>query len=348
MPIHSKPNINLLIGILENEFNRQAVVSQTFVNFFNNRLEEYHEKRFNYTDLQHMNKCILSDCYQFISNEEKEIETNTIVLKPPPSNHGRGFQTPSDNVKKSKNDSSFDDYKKQYNTMLNPNKPKSIDFSDTIEDEPIQNIDTILNQTLEDRANELQRISNTYSDKPPDWITPIDDTAPTTSTTSTPLFTSTTTSESTPPPVKLIIEDTPISNHDKQNKRVTFDLNNNNNITPPVNLNVNQLLGKLKQKKQQSQQETQETQETQQTDNTINNVEWKSEINKLITNMKSEFELKFNDLTDKYNILEAKYDKLKLSVENTDTSPPHTPPHTPPQDTPPQDTPPQDTPRSII
>jgi len=339
MQIHSKPNISLLIGILENEFNRQAVVRQTFVNFFNNRLEEYHERRFNYTDLQHMNKCILSDCYQFISSEEKEIEKNTMVLKPPPANHGHGFQTPSDNVKKSKSDNSFDDYKKQYNTMLNPNKPKSIDFSDTIEDEPIQNIDTILNQTLEDRANELQRISNTYSDKPPDWITPIDDTAPTTtSTTSTPIFTSTTTSESTPPPVKLIIEDTPISNHDKQNKRVTFDLNNNN-ITPPMNLNVNQLLGKLKQKKQQSQQQTQETQ---QTDNTINNVEWKFEINKLITNMKNEFELKFNDLTDKYNILEAKYDKLKLSVENTETSPQDTPP----QDTPPQDTPPQDTPLS--
>ena len=158
MPIHSKPNINLLIGILENEFNRQSVVSQTFVNFFNNRLEEYHEKRFNYTDLQHMNKCILSDCYQFISNEEKEIEKNTIVLKPPPSNHGRGFQTPSDNVKTSKSDSSFDDYKKQYNTMLNPNKPKSIDFSDTIEDEPIQNIDTNLRNQ--------QKIINTPTETP--------------------------------------------------------------------------------------------------------------------------------------------------------------------------------------
>lgn len=336
MPIHSKPNINLLIGILENEFNRQSVVSQTFVNFFNNRLEEYHEKRFNYTDLQHMNKCILSDCYQFISNEEKEIEKNTIVLKPPPSNHGRGFQTPSDNVKTSKSDSSFDDYKKQYNTMLNPNKPKSIDFSDTIEDEPIQNIDTILNQTLEDRANELQRISNTYSDAPPDWIHPIDDSTPsTTSTTSTPLFTSTTTSESTPPPVKLIIEDMPTThnlnkpttNNDKQNKRVSFDLNNENNDAPPANLNVNQLLGKLKQKKPQQQQQSQPQSQQQsqpQTDNTINNVEWKFEINKLITDMKSEFELKLDDLTDKYNSLEAKYDKLKLSAQNTQPQPPHT------------------------
>ena len=68
------------------------------------------------------------------------------------------FKHHSDNVKKSKSDNSFDDYKKQYNTMLNLNKPKNIDFSDTIEDEPIQNIDTILNQMLEDRANELKNI----------------------------------------------------------------------------------------------------------------------------------------------------------------------------------------------
>ena len=305
MQIHSKPNINLLIGILENEFNRQAVVRQTFVNFFNNRLEEYHERRFNYTDLQHMNKCILSDCYQFISSEEKEIEKNTMVLKPPPANHGHGFQTPSDNVKKSKNDSSFDDYKKQYNTMLNPNKPKSIDFSDTIEDEPIQNIDTILNQTLEDRANELQRISNTYSDNPPDWIKPIDDTAPTTpSTTPSSTQTTTATTENTPPPVKLIIEDTPIINHDKQNKRVTFDLNNKNNNTSPANLNVNQLLGKLKQKRQQ------QTQQQTQNATTDNNNKFKTEIHDLINEMKREFETKLNDLNDKYKQLEDKYHKL--------------------------------------
>ncbi len=40
--------------------------------------------------------------------------------------------------------------------------------------------------------------------------------------------------------------------------------------------------------------------------------------------MKSEFELKLDDLTDKYNRLEAKYDKLKLSAQNTQPQPPHT------------------------
>ena len=97
MPIHDQSNINLLIGILENEFNRKSVVGEKFVDFFNKRLEIYHEKRFNYADLQQMNKCILSDCYQFINRENIEIEKNTMVLKPPPSNHG--FQTATDNIK---------------------------------------------------------------------------------------------------------------------------------------------------------------------------------------------------------------------------------------------------------
>ena len=91
---------------------------------------------------------MLSDCYQFINNQQKIIEKNTMVLKPPPSSHT--FQTPSDNTKqKHQPDSQFDNYKKEYDTLLNPKKPNEIDFSDTIEDEPIQNLDSIMNQTLE-------------------------------------------------------------------------------------------------------------------------------------------------------------------------------------------------------
>ena len=80
MSIHDQSNISLLIGVLENEFSRKAVVRETFVNFFNNRLETYHSNRFNYKNLQDMNKNILTDCFKFISNENKEIEKNTIFL----------------------------------------------------------------------------------------------------------------------------------------------------------------------------------------------------------------------------------------------------------------------------
>jgi hypothetical protein len=305
MPIHDQSNINLLIGILENEFNRKSVVGEKFVDFFNKRLEIYHEKRFNYADLQQMNKCILSDCYQFINRENIEIEKNTMVLKPPPSNHG--FQTATDNIK-SKNNSAFDDYKKQYDTMLNPAKPGKIDFSDTIEDEPILNIDTIVNQTLEERAKELQRISNTYSDKPPDWIKPLDankqpfennhikliieDEPITESRTSTGTGTNTSTNTSN-------ISNTRGSN--SQNKRVSFNFDDNSTTNSSLpnqdKTNVAQLLSKLKQK--QTQPPKQES---------LLNL---TDINKLIFEMKSDFELQIQNLNKKYDTLQENYNNLQ-------------------------------------
>ena len=66
MSIHDQDNITLLIGILETEFNRQSVRRPNFVDFFNNKLKNYHERRFNYRDLQDMNKNLLSDCFQYI------------------------------------------------------------------------------------------------------------------------------------------------------------------------------------------------------------------------------------------------------------------------------------------
>ena len=54
-------------------------------------------------------------------------------------------------------------------------------------------------------------------DKPPDWIKPIDPPHPRPHQPAfTPTSTATALTENTPPPVKLIIEDTPIINHDKQ------------------------------------------------------------------------------------------------------------------------------------
>ena len=64
-----------------------------------------------------------------------------------------------------------------------------------------------MNQTLDDREKELARITNTYSDKPPDWIAPPEN-------------------KQTPKnqPMKLIIEDTLPPSILKQ-KKVKFDLN---------------------------------------------------------------------------------------------------------------------------
>jgi len=288
MSIHDQNNISLLINILENEFSREAVVRESFVNFFNNQLEVYHQKRFNYLNLQEMNKQLLSDCFRFISAENKEIEKNTMVLKPPPSNHT--FQSPTDNIRQQQknNDGEFDSYKKQYDTMLNPKKPKDIDFSDTIEDEPIQNIDSIMNQTLEDRAKELARITNTYSDKPPDWIKPPEN-------------------KQTPEnqPMKLIIEDTskPTQPILKQ-KKVTFDLNKN--TEQPIqkekqSLTVNNLLNKLKVKQSSNPDDSKLP---------SNNIQ--ELLNKLEAKIEAKMETKIKLLNEKYDTLRVKYEELEM------------------------------------
>ena len=285
MSIHDQSNISLLIGVLENEFSRKAVVRETFVNFFNNRLETYHSNRFNYKNLQDMNKNILTDCFKFISNENKEIEKNTMVLKPPPSNHG--FQSPSDNVRQQQihNDGAFDSYKKQYDTMLNPKKPKEIDFSDTIEDQPIQNIDSIMNQTLEDREKELERITNTYSEKPPDWINPPENNQ-----------------RPENQPMKLIIEDTPTKSTQSilKQKKVTFNLNKTvekPETNPKESITVNKLLNKLKIK---------------QPSTNLSNNHMQELIDKFELKIQEKMEAKFKLLNEKYDTLRIKYEELEM------------------------------------
>ena len=297
MSIHDQSNISLLIGVLENEFSRKAVIRETFVNFFNNRLETYHNNRFNYKNLQDMNKNILTDCFKFISNENKEIEKNTMVLKPPPSNHG--FQSPSDNIRQQQknNDGAFDSYKKQYDTMLNPKKPKEIDFSDTIEDQPIQNIDSIMNQTLEDREKELERITNTYSEKPPDWIKPPENNQ-----------------RPENQPMKLIIEDTPTKSRQSilKQKKVTFDLNKTNEHPiqtekPKESITVNKLLNKLKIK---------------QSSNNLSNNHMQELIDKFELKIQKKMEAKFKLLNEKYDTLRIKYEELEMKYSELSSNNP--------------------------
>jgi hypothetical protein len=299
MSIHDQDNIALLIGILEGEFDKQSVRRSNFVDFFNDKLKNYHENRFNYQNLQDMNKNILSDCYQYIDNQQKIIEKNTMVLKPPPSSHT--FQTSSDNTKqKHQSESQFDNYKKEYNTLLNPKKPSEIDFSDTIEDEPIQNLDSIINQTLEDRAKELQRIANTYSDKPPDWIKPPQQ------------------NNENSQPMKLVIEESPDTGSKKtslpvsilkttqtnSSKKVTFKSPSNvDNLTNKQThkIDVNNLLNKLKLKRSDIPAPSSNT---------------SAEMEKMIYDkIEAKVEAKFAILNEKYNKLQTQYEELSMKYE---------------------------------
>ena len=123
--------------------------------------------------------------------------------------------------------------------MINPKKPKKIDFSDGSEDFPIQNMERVMNQTLEDRQRELESITQKYSNndkqKAEKWLNM---------------------GETTP---KIKIERTtnikldntitdlallPKQQRDKIERRVKFDIQES---SPPSSLS--NLFSKLKQKK---------------------------------------------------------------------------------------------------
>lgn len=313
--IHDQGNISLLIGILETEFNKQTVRRPQFVDFFNDKLKAYHEGRFNYRDLEDMNKNLLSDCFQYISQQTREIEKNTMVLKPPPSSSSHTFQTPSDNIQQhqpQQSNASFDNYKKQYDTMLNPKKPNEIDFSDTIEDEPMQNLDSIINQTLEDRAKELQRITTTYSDKTPDWIK--------SSTQNN--NNNNSNNNNNQQPMKLIIEENnppsssqtslPISilktkQQPPSSKKVTF---NTKHKSPSLSTpSVHNLLNKLKLKQSDTPSHTQASTSTTLpfTNNELMDME-----KRVYDKIEAKVETKFAILNEKYNKLQIQYEELSI------------------------------------
>jgi len=140
MSIKSEVNVNILFGLLNAQY--PNITNDTnFMRYFNSQLERIYNDRYSIGTLQNQNKILLSTCIRYYN------ENKPMVLK----------------KKQNVNDSAFDNYKNDYNKLLNTNKPKDIDFSDTILDEPISNIDNIMSQTLEDREKELQKITNQYN-----------------------------------------------------------------------------------------------------------------------------------------------------------------------------------------
>jgi len=124
--------------------------------------------------------------------------------------------------------------------MINPKKPKAIDFSDGSEDFPIQNLDQIMNQTLADRQRELETITQKYSnsdkEKAQQWLNREEDT----------------------PKIKIekssnlkldnAITDLallPKNQRDKIERRVRFEVND---VNEPPKKGLTNLFSKLKQK----------------------------------------------------------------------------------------------------
>ena len=141
----SDANTQMVAKLLTSHFNENIFENQGFLTYFNAQRRMIYNDRFNFQGITEQNKALLRIC---IDNYNKHHRPMTL-----------------------KKQNNFDTFQENYNKLLNPNKPKDIDFSDKIEDTPISDIDKIVNQSLADREKELLNIQSQYSNKNTDeWL----------------------------------------------------------------------------------------------------------------------------------------------------------------------------------
>ena len=220
MSVQTDNNKQMLFELLKSigSDNNMKINDSELYNFINGQCNYFHINRINLglgNNLEAMNKKIVEGGYNFImSNQTKpklKVENQELSRR-------EVF------------DKSLATQESQFKEMINPQKPKKIDFSDNQEDLPIQNLDIIMNQTLADRQKELESITQKYNtedqEKAQKWLNRENETP------------------------KLKIEkntDIKLDNTIKINnkKRVSFNIEDNDNKTKN---NVRNFLSKLKQK----------------------------------------------------------------------------------------------------
>ena len=220
MSVVSQSNQQMLFELLKSisTDNQLQINERALEQFITQKCAYFHTNRFELdigSNLNELNKKIVEQGYNFIM-----------------SNQPRQKVTPKQSPQMSKRemfDVGLANQEAHLKKMINPKKPKKIDFSDGSEDFPIQNMERVMNQTLADRQRELDSITQKYSNndkqKAEKWLNM---------------------NENTP---KIKIERTSNIKLDntinvKPDKRVTFDIQESN---PPNALS--NLFSKLKQKK---------------------------------------------------------------------------------------------------
>ena len=222
MSIVSQSNKQMLFDLLKSIGNDNNLVinDNTLMTFINQKCTYFHTNRFEFefgTDLNEINKKIVEQGYNLIMSNQPR----------------RGVKQQSQEPQLSRRemfDVGLANQEAQFKKMINPKKPKEIDFADGGEDFPIQNLDQIMNKTLADRQRELESITQKYSpgdkEKAQKWLNREEDSTP-----------------------KIKIEKTSNLKLDNaievnRERRVRFEVNEK-----PKPIGLNNLFSKLKQKK---------------------------------------------------------------------------------------------------
>ena len=240
-------NKQLVLEILYSMDTKINLRNNDFQQYFNTMYNKFYNNKNQFDNITEMNKSIINNCYQKINqisnvNTTYQHETSiqnqnqSINSYSNQSNTIETIETIDINEIRHKKDDKFTfklkNKQEEFDNFMKKPDPKSIDFSLKY-DEPEQNLDNLMNQSLADREKELQAITNKYKSKTNnDFLKPQD----------------------TRSDKKKIVSQQ-IENNKKE-KHVTFASNNddiNSNVNSKITSNNNELntfLSKLKKKPQ--------------------------------------------------------------------------------------------------
>ena len=153
MSVSAEENKQMLIDLMKNimqDNNFTLDNDGELRRFIIEKCNYYHTQRFEFGDLGEINKKIVEMSYNYLlmknkrPNQLKTISEENMTRREM-FNKGLEIQ------------------QKNFDNMIQPNKPEEIDFTDANKDMPINNLNVIMNQTLADRQKALMNITQQYT-----------------------------------------------------------------------------------------------------------------------------------------------------------------------------------------
>jgi len=157
MSVNSNINKELLFDLLSSVVDDNGFLIDIFTlqSFLDKECDMFEKNKSQYNSLSEINKIILNNTYKFLLENQLKNTTSISVI-----NEVDLFD------KDNKLNNNFKIAKENFENTITLKKPDEIKFKDDIDyDLPPENLENIMNQTLADRANELNNITQKYSDE---------------------------------------------------------------------------------------------------------------------------------------------------------------------------------------
>ena len=169
MSINSDVNKQMLLEICSG-IKEEYVRDNSFLQFLDNICDKYQGNRFQYSNLQEINKNILEELVYYIGEREKnQMKEIRETVRQRPLEMNRELKTIEASELKVQKDEGFSmklkSREEAFKSLIEKPVPPSVEFADKNQDVPSQNLDVLMNQSLADREKELQMILNNGPDK---------------------------------------------------------------------------------------------------------------------------------------------------------------------------------------